>query len=177
MVAEVDPLVAKKVDDVQHIPSPISHGRTHDCSINYSSLSTFKPSNMSYFAAERYFAEPVYKGVEEDDFIGDVFIQKRTPEQYAAYKAQLDLELDAYKQKTVVIHANYSVRDTFEIPDTVRLLPIHENVRGAPWSWWVVWGTLYYLDSLLVEHEIQPVYCASDAGNFKRPSSFEITRE
>jgi hypothetical protein len=43
-----------------------------------------------------YFAEPVYKGVEEDDFIGDVFIQKRTPEQYAAYKAQLDSELDAY---------------------------------------------------------------------------------
>ena len=43
-----------------------------------------------------YFAEPVYKGVEEDDIIGDVIIEKRTPEQYAAYKAQLDSELDAY---------------------------------------------------------------------------------
>ena len=51
-----------------------------------------------------YFAEPVYKGVEDDDDIigdviiqiGDVIIEKRTPEQYAAYKAQLDSELDAY---------------------------------------------------------------------------------
>jgi len=73
------------------------------------------------------------------------------------------------------IRAQYSVCDTFEIPDTVRLLPLNQNVKGTPWSWWVVWGVLYYLDESLEEHEIYPLLSGSD-GNFKQPTSFEDMR-
>jgi len=59
-----------------------------------------------------------------------------------------------------VIVAEYKTSSSFTVPKGVPLLPKAENevkkFSNAPWTWWVIWDTLRYIDDKGVEHEIAP---------------------
>jgi len=71
-----------------------------------------------------------------------------------------------------VIIANYNLCSCFRVPKDVPLLSNEENKFGKPWSWWIKWDTLGYVDDKGVEHEIEAYSSASEGDyDFKRPDS------
>jgi hypothetical protein len=54
------------------------------------------------------------------------------------------------------------------LPEGVTLLSVEQNTGAVPWSWWIKWDTLYYLDADLKEHEVEGTAVRDDQA-FKRP--------
>jgi hypothetical protein len=57
------------------------------------------------------------------------------------------------------ITASYISYQTYTIPDTVTLLSVEENNKvkdAVPFSWYIRWGILYYLDEHREKHTIHP---------------------
>ena len=73
-----------------------------------------------------------------------------------------------------IISAKYIVYSDWYIPKSIPLLPESENESNKPWSWWIKYDTLHYLDDKLEEHTIEPD-CAASRGDFdyKRPDEEE----
>ena len=72
------------------------------------------------------------------------------------------------------ITAYYNARTVFEIPASLPLLSVEENAQGKPWSWYILWNDLHYLDDKLVEHVIKG---EEPFINKKCPSEEEMTTE
>jgi len=75
-----------------------------------------------------------------------------------------------------VIVAYYNLASSFRVPKDVPLLSSAENDKcggiETPWSWWIKWDTLHYIDDKGVEHSIEP-YCAASDCDYKRPANVE----
>ena len=76
------------------------------------------------------------------------------------------------------ISAKYIVYSDWCIPKSIPLLPESENENNKPWSWWIKYDTLHYLDDKLEEHTLEPD-CAASRGDFdyKRPDEEEDTTD
>jgi len=72
-----------------------------------------------------------------------------------------------------VITARYDAYSDFRIPKNVPLLSVEDNEEGKPWSWWIKYDTLHYIDDKGEEHEIEAYFSASKDDDFKRPSSVQ----
>ena len=79
-----------------------------------------------------------------------------------------------------VILAQYISESCFRVPKNVPLLSKEDNENkefwNKPWSWWIKWDTLHYIDDKGVEHSIQPEYSATDY-DYKRPSDISEDEE
>jgi hypothetical protein len=69
------------------------------------------------------------------------------------------------------IMVNYNVYGEFMIPKNIPLLSSDDNVPGLPFSWYVKWNTLHYLDADGNEMTIEPRYDLST--DFKCPDGVE----
>ena len=72
----------------------------------------------------------------------------------------------------------YVVHVPIPIPDSIPLLPEEENEAGKPWSWYVRWNDLYYLDDKGVEHCLRDPNCEpQEYANWKRPDKTDLRDE
>lgn len=74
-----------------------------------------------------------------------------------------------------VFQAEYTSYYRFNVPKYVMLLD-EDDVKNdgvTPGSWWVKWGTFYYIDAGGAEREIEGVDCSEH----KRPISVEEVEE
>ena len=75
------------------------------------------------------------------------------------------------------IIASYTVSSEWKIPKDIKLLSEEENKKAKgniPFSWWIKYDTLYYIDEDGEEQELEAEYKASES-DFKRPD--EVTEE
>ena len=56
-----------------------------------------------------------------------------------------------------VVRASYVQDVSFTLPSGVKLLSHEEKEPDVPFSWWIRWNTLHWLDKDLVEHEVDGV--------------------
>jgi hypothetical protein len=81
-----------------------------------------------------------------------------------------------------VIYATYSSPyATFRIPNHIKLLSVEENNKvkdeDVPFSWYIRWCVLHYLDENGDEHEIESVGDEEHTIDWKRPKSVEEGEE
>ena len=77
-----------------------------------------------------------------------------------------------FKMRT--LYVEYCYTSIFKISSKIPLLTVEENNKVEennikPWSWWIKWDTLHYIDDKGEEHTITPELSASEA-DFKHPS-------
>ncbi len=59
--------------------------------------------------------------------------------------------------------ASYTSYTRFDIPDGVKLLPIHKNSdKPVPFGWWIKWDTLHYWDKDLNVIRIEGIKSEED---------------
>ncbi len=77
------------------------------------------------------------------------------------------------------ITASYISYIAFRIPDSIKLLSVEENdkvkTKDVPFSWYIRWSTLYYLDQDGNEHTIEPD--DEPSTNWKHPDRIEEDEE
>jgi hypothetical protein len=70
--------------------------------------------------------------------------------------------------------AEYHAYGEFHLSKEITLLPPAENKEGKPWSWYIKWNTLYYLDAEGVEHEVESEYEVEESLCCKRPAEVTV---
>ena len=69
------------------------------------------------------------------------------------------------------IVASYTAYSEFKIPKNIPLLSTADNIPNTPWSWYIKWNTLFYIDGDGNEKEIDKRYEIEP--DFKNPDNYE----